>query len=107
MEGSANRHANFVITELYSKPSQNGCFKKTKHGKFSEKRTLRTPRYAHDIWLRSESPPVVLIILPLLNFEGQFYSENKKIKLFHMVGSLTLIECEHTFKRRLSDMWMT
>ena len=27
--------------------SQNGCFKKTKHAKFSEKRTFLTPRYAH------------------------------------------------------------
>ena len=27
--------------------SQNGCFKKTKHAKFSEKRTFLTPWYAH------------------------------------------------------------
>ena len=27
--------------------SQNGCFKKTKHAKFSEKRTFPTPWYAH------------------------------------------------------------
>ena len=26
---------------------QNGCFKKTKHAKFSEKRTFLTPWYAH------------------------------------------------------------
>ena len=28
--------------------SQNGCFKKTKHAKFSEKRTFLIPWYAHD-----------------------------------------------------------
>ena len=28
--------------------SQNGSFKKTKHAKFSEKRTFFTPRYAHE-----------------------------------------------------------
>ena len=27
--------------------SQNGCFKKTKHAKFSKKRTFLTPWYAH------------------------------------------------------------
>ena len=27
--------------------SQNGCFKKTKHAKFSKKRTFFTPSYAH------------------------------------------------------------
>ena len=27
--------------------SQNGCYKKTKHAKFSEKLTFLNPRYAH------------------------------------------------------------
>ena len=30
---------------------QNGCFKKTKHTKFSEKRLFLTPRYAQGVWI--------------------------------------------------------
>ena len=34
-----------VITQKAE--SQNGCFKKTKHAKFSKKRTFLTPSYVH------------------------------------------------------------
>ena len=38
--------------------SQNGCFKKAKHGKFSEKRTFLTPWYAY---VRFEIRPFALL----------------------------------------------
>ena len=38
----------FITSVIRQKgESQNGCFKKTKHAKFSEKQTFLTPWYAH------------------------------------------------------------
>ena len=40
--------------------SQNGCFKKTKHAKFSKERTILTPWYAHvDVSLTNTSTQTV------------------------------------------------
>ena len=37
-----------ILSDIRQKGKfQNGCFKKTKHTKFSEKRLFLTPRYAH------------------------------------------------------------
>ena len=36
-----------TFTGWYRSKSQNGCFQKTKHARFSEKRTFLTPWYAH------------------------------------------------------------
>ena len=41
-----------VIGQKYE--SQNGCFKKTKYAKFSEKRTFLTPWYAHAHWFAEQ-----------------------------------------------------
>ena len=43
--GYKKSHNSLVIRQKGE--SQNGCFKETKHAKFSEKRTFVTPWYAH------------------------------------------------------------
>ena len=42
-----SRNSSVIRQKGESHESQNGCFMKTKHAKFSEKRTFLTPWYAH------------------------------------------------------------
>ena len=46
-QGSSERKCLLLLVIRQKGESQNGCFKTTKHAKFSEKRTFLNPWYAH------------------------------------------------------------
>ena len=55
--------------------SQNGCFKKSKHAKFSKKQTFLTPRYAH-VRLRIRWQEIIVWHLPFWLITDNFEIEN-------------------------------
>ena len=80
--------------------SHNGCFKKTKHVKFTEKRTFFTLWYAHvwNLWKDLETPVLRFVFLPYYHFlhpdthTHVCLSVGKKCSFFGKIGVLCFLE---------------
>ena len=88
---------------------QNGCFKKTKHAKFSEKRTFLTPWYAH-VCLRKVSvrfgkfdvlctPALRLALLPYDRILGCSRTQIHKIRVNIYYSSFTWLLLTYTTRK--------
>ena len=88
-----------VITSVIRQKgkSQNGCFKKTKHGKFSEKRAFFTPWYAHlrvkNVYFSEKFDVLCFLETPVLRFALLLYywRLNHFTTLSQVCGNVTIM----------------